>query len=290
MASNEANEKLASLENGATAADGSSSASSSSDQEDHPDSDHDSDHDGKRPRDEGEADNKQKKRKKAKKPDGYPSRPLSAYNFFFKEERVKWLEEKRDDKDFEGQNPFLGMSAAIGTRWKALSEEQKQKYEEAAEKDRARYKKEMGEYSEKLIREAAEERLASSERPARTTPSKPSVDPRLPQHTELSREQNAQAPPPSSDGGANLGSQLQQLLQASAGGTNTNDLIQLLPFLLSLHTPIPQNLSVAELLEELQRVQHLTDLLLRNRLRMNQNQTPEAQTLLSLLQLLGQQR
>jgi hypothetical protein len=183
------------------------------------------------------------------------------------------------------------MSAAIGTRWKALSEEQKQKYEEAAEKDRARYKKEMEEYSEKLIREAAEERLATSERPARTTPSKPSVDPYLPQeHTEISREQNVQAPPPSSDGGANLISQLPQLLQASTGGANTNDLIQLLPFLLSLHTPIPQTLSVAELLEELQRVQHLTDLLLRNRLQMNQNQAPETQTLLSLLQLLGQQR
>jgi hypothetical protein len=183
------------------------------------------------------------------------------------------------------------MSAAIGTRWKALSEDQKQKYEEAAEKDRARYKKEMEEYSEKLIREAADERLAPSERPARTTSSKPTVDPYLPQQQpEVSREQTGQAPPPSSDASANLALQLQQLLQASAGGTNTNDLIQLLPFLLSLHTPVPQNLSVAELLEELQRVQHLTDLLLRNRLRMNQNQAPETQTLLSLLQLLRQQR
>jgi hypothetical protein len=109
MTSNESNAKSLPLENRAAAPmDGSSSALSSSDQEDHPDSDHDSEHEGKRPRDDGEAANKQKKRKKAKKPDGYPSRPLSAYNFFFKEERVRWLEEKRDDKEFEGQNPFLG--------------------------------------------------------------------------------------------------------------------------------------------------------------------------------------
>ena len=189
------------------------------------------------------------------------------------------------------------MSAAIGTRWKALSEDQKQQYEQAADKDRARYKKEMEEYSEKLIREAAEERLASSERLIRTNapPSQPSVDSSQPQNTEGPREQqNTQALPPPA--GADLISQLQQVLQASSssGGSNNtnnnNDLVQLLPFLLSLHTPVPQTLSVGELLDELQRVQHLTDTLLRNRLRVNQNQAPETQTLMSILQQLGQQQ
>lgn len=182
-----------------------------------------------------------------------------------------------------------GMSAAIGTRWKALSDEQKQQYEEAADKDRARYKKEMEEYSEKLIREAAEERLASSERQIRTnpTPAQPSAD-NLQQQNTAPREQNVQALPSST--AIHLISQLQQLLQTSTGGNNANELVQLLPFLLSLHAPIPQNLPVAELLDELQRVQYLTDMLIRNRLRVTQNQAPETQTLMSILQLLGQQQ
>lgn len=183
------------------------------------------------------------------------------------------------------------MSAAIGTRWKALSDDQKQQYEEAADKDRARYKKEMEEYSEKLIREAAEERLASSERQIRTnaTTSQPTVDNFQQQNTEAPREQNVQTFP--SLNGNNLIAQLLQVLQASSsGGSNANELVQLLPFLLSLHTPIPQSLSVAELLDELQRVQQLTDMLLRNRLRVTQNQAPETQTLMSILQHLGQQQ
>lgn len=222
------------------------------------------------------------------------------------------------------------MSAAIGTRWKALSEDQKQQYEKAAEEDRIRYKKEMDEYSEKLIRDAAEERMSSSERQIRTTLSQSSMDQ---QSVEASREQttqiqppsNTQVQPPPNNGGVDITSQLQQLLQANSGGNaselvqlqqllqatsggnasdllqmqqllqatsgsggNSSDLVQLLPFLLTLQTPIPQNLSVAELLDELQRVQSLTDMLLRSRLGVNQNPASQAQSLLSILQLLGQ--
>lgn len=107
-AAKQGNEKAA--ENAAASA-AMTDGSDSSVHEDHPDSDHDTvnkEDSSKRPREDNEVAGKQKKRKKAKKPDGYPTRPLSAYNFFFKDERVKWLEEKRDDKDFEGLNPFLG--------------------------------------------------------------------------------------------------------------------------------------------------------------------------------------
>lgn len=177
------------------------------------------------------------------------------------------------------------MSAAIGTRWKALSDDQKRQYDEAADEDKRRYKKDMEEYSEKLIREATEVRLASSERQmsihTNTTQSQSSMD-HLQHNTEAQHLQNTQ----DADliNGTHPTSLPQPVVQAVSTEENTSDLVQLLPFLLSLRDPIPQNWSVAELLEELQRIQYLTDVVTRNRV--TQNAASETNNFMSILQLL----
>ncbi|GAX19030.1 hypothetical protein FisN_8Hh253 [Fistulifera solaris] len=74
-----------------------------------------------------------------------PARPLSAYNVFFKEERVKWLAEAPDNT----QNKFTQLGYEMGQRWKKLSAAEKLKYEKIAKEDVKRYQKEMEQYEQK---------------------------------------------------------------------------------------------------------------------------------------------
>ena len=91
-------------------------------------------------------------RKKAK---DKPKRPLSAYNVFFKEERSRLLEERKqksearisDDKKKGGSKNakigFESLAKVIGHRWQELTSDQVEYYKKKADEDMVRYKREM---------------------------------------------------------------------------------------------------------------------------------------------------
>jgi len=95
---------------------------------------------------------------KRKNPSGKPTRPLSAYNLFYRDERVKWLAETAQDvkcknsRPIDPKNRFLDMGKAISGRWRLLSPEERVKYEEVAQEDKKRYNKEMTEYNGRILR------------------------------------------------------------------------------------------------------------------------------------------
>lgn len=104
-----------------------------------------------------------------RKPKDKPKRPLSAYNFFFKEERIKVIkavncEEGVDPKDIDpeltdeliqnlrkddGKVSFEEMGKLIGHRWKEINSERLAHYSALAQSDTERYKKEMETYNER---------------------------------------------------------------------------------------------------------------------------------------------
>ncbi|KAG7360201.1 HMG high mobility group box-containing protein [Nitzschia inconspicua] len=88
-------------------------------------------------------------RKKGRKvkPKGFPKRPLSAYNWFFKEERKKVL-----NLDFQS------MGRVISARWRNTTPEQRKQFEELAKVDTERYKKEVQIYEEEQVLKAKKER------------------------------------------------------------------------------------------------------------------------------------
>ncbi|KAL7471253.1 hypothetical protein ACHAXS_011550 [Conticribra weissflogii] len=77
-----------------------------------------------------------------KKPKDAPRRPLSAYNYFFKDERVRIIAQ-----GLPGTIGFHNMTRTIGTRWKALSEDDRAPYKERASYDKVRYRNEMDDYN-----------------------------------------------------------------------------------------------------------------------------------------------
>jgi hypothetical protein len=110
------------------------------------------------------------KRPSKKKPKDKPKRPLSAYNFFFKEEREKILKVLLSDDPDKAQNDpesddyldeeqlnklrkeggkvsFEEMGKLIGLRWKKIDPDRLQHFSEMATEDTERYKKEMQDYN-----------------------------------------------------------------------------------------------------------------------------------------------
>jgi len=105
-----------------------------------------------------------------KKAKDKPKRPLSAYNYFFKEDRARLvaivqnednateLREKNPDITDEvvskllkkdGKISFAEMGKIIGKRWKDITKEKKERCNNLASHDTDRYKAEMHKYSEK---------------------------------------------------------------------------------------------------------------------------------------------
>ncbi|CAJ1969110.1 unnamed protein product [Cylindrotheca closterium] len=110
------------------------------------------------------------KRPTKKKPKDKPKRPLSAYNFFFKEEREKILkvvlaedpsklQSNPEDVDYldeaaigrlkkeGGKVSFEEMGKIIGMRWKNIDPDRLSTYSEMASEDTERYKTEMQAYN-----------------------------------------------------------------------------------------------------------------------------------------------
>jgi HMG (high mobility group) box len=110
------------------------------------------------------------KRPTKKKPKDKPKRPLSAYNFFFKEEREKILkvvladdptkvENDPESEDYlsdemlgrlrkeGGKVSFEEMGKLIGQRWKNIDPDRLTRFSELASEDTDRYKKEMVDYN-----------------------------------------------------------------------------------------------------------------------------------------------
>ena len=85
--------------------------------------------------------------KSSRKDPNKPKGPKNIYNFFLQEEREA-LKKAGGDSTTEGDGPgFLDFSKACAEKWKTVSEGDKQRFKEAAEKDKLRYENEMANYT-----------------------------------------------------------------------------------------------------------------------------------------------
>lgn len=113
-------------------------------------------------KEEKEKEERKKKTGRKKKPKGSPRRPLSAYNIFFKEERIRILASlpkqdatvKKGARVRKNRNPhhkisFATLGKTIGSRWKQIDKASRAHYEALAKKDSERYAREMKAFQKK---------------------------------------------------------------------------------------------------------------------------------------------
>ena len=79
---------------------------------------------------------------------------LSAYNYFFADERQKLLDQlpvrpEGKPRRSHGKIGFVKLARHVGQKWKALDETARSHYDALATKDKERYEREMKEYSRK---------------------------------------------------------------------------------------------------------------------------------------------
>eukprot|EP00547_Thalassionema_nitzschioides_P011802 CAMPEP_0194260690 /NCGR_PEP_ID=MMETSP0158-20130606/45640_1 /TAXON_ID=33649 /ORGANISM="Thalassionema nitzschioides, Strain L26-B" /LENGTH=417 /DNA_ID=CAMNT_0039000785 /DNA_START=339 /DNA_END=1592 /DNA_ORIENTATION=- len=105
-----------------------------------------------------------------KKPPGMPKRPLSAYNYFFKHERERLIEEGilSGEIDENATNKtcgigFTSLAKQIATKWKTLDEETKKLYQTEAMEDKKRYQKEVAIWKAKQPEKAEIEKVSRIE-------------------------------------------------------------------------------------------------------------------------------
>ncbi|KAL7468312.1 hypothetical protein ACHAXS_008530 [Conticribra weissflogii] len=72
-----------------------------------------------------------------------PKRPISAYNFFFRDERNNILAEAQHD---QSPKTFEEIGRIIGKRWREINDEKLETYKEMAAEDTVRYQEEMKSY------------------------------------------------------------------------------------------------------------------------------------------------
>lgn len=100
-----------------------------------------------------------RKRRRKQRPKDFPKRPLSAYNFFFKQTRERILAEHKEEKGEEDATvDFQTLAKAIASRWKILPSEERDHVGKLAEQDMRRYRKEVKEYEEEMVKKSHKER------------------------------------------------------------------------------------------------------------------------------------
>lgn len=85
---------------------------------------------------------------KSSKDPNKPKGKRNPYSIFLQHEREAMKNSDVDSStNTEASPSFLDFSKACAEKWKTLSEEEKQPYKEAAEKDKERYENEMANYT-----------------------------------------------------------------------------------------------------------------------------------------------